>query len=184
MRMETTETSGAGPALPAGLSRTALAEMLPRLLPRLHALARRYVRDVEDAHDVVQNACEKALRHAAAFRGDASAETWLHRIVINEALMWLRRRRSRPLADTAPPEDLLPDPAPPPDLALDAERARRRVQRALVTLTPRQRRVIERCALHGDAYQALVAESGESVVALKMRAFRARRQLARVLREE
>ena len=46
-----------------------------------------------------QNAFVKALRHREQFQGDAAPSTWIHRIVINEALMWLRSERRRRLYD-------------------------------------------------------------------------------------
>jgi RNA polymerase sigma-70 factor (ECF subfamily) len=46
-----------------------------------------------DAQDAVQEAFSSALRSIASFRGDATISTWLHRIVVNAALMQLRRRR-------------------------------------------------------------------------------------------
>jgi len=41
----------------------------------------------------VQEAFSSAFNSIAGFRGDASISTWLHRIVVNAALMQLRRRR-------------------------------------------------------------------------------------------
>jgi RNA polymerase sigma-70 factor (ECF subfamily) len=57
---------------------------------QLRAVAARYVGD--DAEDVVQEAFLNALRYGGAFRGDATALTWLHRIVVNAALDHCRRR--------------------------------------------------------------------------------------------
>ena len=70
-----------------------LGELLRGLEPRMRAVALRVTRDGEAARDVVQAAYEKALRHGRKFRGGARVSTWLHRIVTNEALMWLRRER-------------------------------------------------------------------------------------------
>ncbi len=86
---------------------TALARALPHcdrgrlgalfrsLEPRLTAVALRITRDESTAQDVVQNAFEKALRHGHRFRGECLVSTWMHRIVANEALMWLRSERRR-----------------------------------------------------------------------------------------
>ncbi len=64
--------------------------------PRMLAVARRYLRHEEDARDAVQDAFLKAHRALPDFRGDSRLSTWLHRIVVNSALMRLRTRRRRP----------------------------------------------------------------------------------------
>src|SRR5512147_2223050 len=69
------------------------------------AVARRYLRTEDDARDVVQEAMLSAFRGIARFSADAKLSTWLHRIVVNCALMRLRSRRRRP-EDAI--EDLLP----------------------------------------------------------------------------
>ncbi|HET7727492.1 MAG TPA: RNA polymerase sigma factor [Candidatus Limnocylindrales bacterium] len=51
------------------------------------------VRDSALAADVTQDAYVSAYRHRSRFRGDAPAQAWLHRIVVNTALAAMRRRR-------------------------------------------------------------------------------------------
>lgn len=63
---------------------------------RLLAVARRLVRDEEDARDVVQTAYLNAFRSLPDFAGGSQLATWLHRIVVNVALMKLRTRRRKP----------------------------------------------------------------------------------------
>jgi RNA polymerase sigma-70 factor (ECF subfamily) len=60
---------------------------------RLFRVARAILRSDEEAEDALQDAYLDAFRHAATFRGDSSLATWLTRIVINQALMRLRRKR-------------------------------------------------------------------------------------------
>ena len=73
----------------------ALGRLLLSLEPRLQAVATRITRNPETSRDVVQNAFEKVLRHGSRFEGQSRVSTWLHRIVTNEALMWLRSHRRR-----------------------------------------------------------------------------------------
>ncbi len=80
------------------------------LLVRTHAsamlaVARRLVRNEDDAHDVLQDAFLQAFRNIDRFREDARLSTWLHRIVVNAALMRLRSASRRP---EQPIDDLLP----------------------------------------------------------------------------
>lgn len=68
-------------------------------------VARRMLRNEDDARDAVQDAFLSALRSLDRFQGDAKLATWLHRIVVNACLMKLRRRRRKPELAI---EDLLP----------------------------------------------------------------------------
>jgi RNA polymerase sigma-70 factor, ECF subfamily len=63
---------------------------------RMLAVARRLLRNEQDAQDAVQEAFVSAYRHAESFAGASSLGTWLHRIVVNAALMKLRSRSRRP----------------------------------------------------------------------------------------
>ncbi len=81
-------------ALPCGDS-ARMGWILSSIEPRLTAVARRLLRDSDAAADVVQSAFEKVLRYCEQFRGLARPSTWMHRSVVNEALMWLRRQTRR-----------------------------------------------------------------------------------------
>ena len=60
---------------------------------RLFRVARSILRDDADAEDAVQDAYFQAYRHMQDFRGRSKLGTWLTRIVINQALMRLRRHK-------------------------------------------------------------------------------------------
>ena len=60
---------------------------------RLFRVARAILNDDADAEDALQDAYLDAYRHLDEFRGDAQIGTWLTRIVVNQALMRLRRRK-------------------------------------------------------------------------------------------
>ena len=72
----------------------------------LLAVARRLLRNDDDAQDAVQQAFLSAFRALPTFNGESRLTTWLHRIVTNAALMKLRSRGRRP-EDSI--EDLLPN---------------------------------------------------------------------------
>jgi len=58
-------------------------------------LARRIVGDADAAQDVAQEAFIKAYRELRRFRGRSTFATWLYRIAINEARVYLRSQRRR-----------------------------------------------------------------------------------------
>jgi RNA polymerase sigma-70 factor (ECF subfamily) len=63
---------------------------------RLLAVARRILRNEEDAIEAVQDAFLSAFKGLTGFDGNARLATWLHRIAVNAALMKMRRRPPRP----------------------------------------------------------------------------------------
>lgn len=72
---------------------------------RLLSVARRFLKSEEDARDAVQDAFVSAFRSIGTFKAGSSLATWLHRIVVNSALMRLRSKRRHPEEDL---EELLP----------------------------------------------------------------------------
>jgi RNA polymerase sigma factor (sigma-70 family) len=61
------------------------------------------VREAALAADVTQEAYVAAYRHRDRFRGEAPSAAWLHRILVNQALAALRRRRpTSPVVDLSP----------------------------------------------------------------------------------
>ena len=73
---------------------------------RMLAVARRMLRSEADAHDAVQDAFLSAYNAIDRFEGGSKLSTWLHRIVVNAALMKLRSAKRR--KDEVSIEDLLP----------------------------------------------------------------------------
>ena len=63
---------------------------------RLLAVARRFLRNEEEAQDALQEAFLQAFKALPRFEGHARISTWLHRIVVNAALMRIRSRKARP----------------------------------------------------------------------------------------
>ncbi|MCF6124975.1 RNA polymerase sigma factor [Mesorhizobium sp. M7A.F.Ca.CA.001.07.2.1] len=82
---------------------------------RLYRIARGVVRNDSEAEDIVQEAYLKAFAHLDAFRGDSSLATWLSRIVINEALGRLRKRRRTVAMPENPQAEIIRFPLHPSD---------------------------------------------------------------------
>jgi RNA polymerase sigma-70 factor (ECF subfamily) len=129
----------------------AFAELVAGCGGRMLAVARRLVGDAHAAEDVVQEAFLAAFRALPRFEGEARLTTWLHRIVVNAALMRLRSQRRRPeekLDDLLPHFDdtghRLPDAEPHAELA-DAALARaelRGVVRECIARLPEVHRTV------------------------------------------
>ncbi|MGH7856239.1 MAG: sigma-70 family RNA polymerase sigma factor [Candidatus Binatia bacterium] len=83
----------------------AYRELLTLYGGRLLAVARRILRNEEEARDALQEAFLQAFRALPRFEGQSRISTWLHRIVVNAALMKIRSKKARP---EEPIEPLLP----------------------------------------------------------------------------
>lgn len=67
--------------------------LVKRYKARILSLAFRITRNREDAQDVMQQSFQNVFVHLQKFQGRSSFSTWLTRIAINEALMYLRKNR-------------------------------------------------------------------------------------------
>lgn len=65
-----------------------------RYTPVMFGVCKRYLKTREDAEDVLVEAFFKVLTNLHQFKGEGSFEGWIRRIVVNEALMYLRRRHN------------------------------------------------------------------------------------------
>ena len=83
----------------------ACAELVRAQTGRLLSVARRMLRNEDDARDAVQEGFMSAFRALPDFNGQCKLSTWLHRIVVNAALMKIRTRTRRPEESI---DDLLP----------------------------------------------------------------------------
>ncbi len=63
-----------------------------RYSPVMYGVCKRYVQQREDAEDVLVGGFFKVLTNIDQFKGEGSFEGWIRRIIINEALMFLRKR--------------------------------------------------------------------------------------------
>jgi RNA polymerase sigma-70 factor (ECF subfamily) len=126
--------------------REALTPLVERHYRRLYRIALGYLRQREDALDVVQEAFVKVFQAASRWDGSADAGPWLSRITVNLAIDRWRRNRRRgqtfsPLAEGDHLE-VLADHGPSPDRRVLGREAGDQVALALGALPERQRAVV------------------------------------------
>lgn len=100
---------------------------------RFYRIAFSYVKNSEDALDVVHNAIVKALQNQQTLRTPQYAETWFYRILINESISYLRQRR-RTVSLHAFAAEEIPDPDPGGSEYIDLYRAIDRLPGRLKTV--------------------------------------------------
>lgn len=170
-----------GPAGTAASTPVAVAIDLSTLFteqrPRLLQLARSIVRCPHVAEDVVQDAMLAAVKSFGAFEGRAAAATWLHRIVVNAALMHLRRARSRPELGHDELDVTMVGRAEDPAAAAERTDTRDRLLACLEELSPVHRNVVELRDIQGLSTASVAAALAISENAAKIRLHRARRRL-------
>ncbi len=125
--------------------REALAPLMELHYRRLYRIALAYLRQREDALDVVQEAFVRAFQAAPRWDGTA-AGPWLSRITVNLAIDRWRRNRRRadtftPLADSDHAATLA-DAGPAPDGRVHARETGEWLAAALGRLPERQRAVL------------------------------------------
>ena len=167
----------------------AYATVVRTLGGRMLAVARRFLQDEDLARDAVQDAFLSAFRSIHAFDGDAQLATWLHRIVVNAALMKLRTRRRKPEQSIEP---MLPAFAEDghhagrpvvawtasAEEALLRREARERVRAAIADLPERYRTVLLLRDIEERSTREAADLLGITENAVKLRLHRARQALA------
>jgi RNA polymerase sigma-70 factor (ECF subfamily) len=164
---------------------SAFDELVKRHDRKLLRIAQSVTHNREEAEDAVQEAFLKAYRKLDQFHEKAKFSTWMIRIVLNEALMKLRKKRSvreESLDNNLPSNsDVLPrdlaDCSPDPQELYGAVEFRKILVKCLGSLQPRLRVVFVLRDIEELSVSEICQLLGLSAVAVKSRLFRARRQL-------
>jgi RNA polymerase sigma-70 factor (ECF subfamily) len=159
---------------------------------RLLAVARRVLGNDDDARDALQDAFLCAFRAIDRFTGDARLSTWLHRIVVNAALMRLRSRRRRAedsIDDLLPRFDdeggwLEPPTSWRSDELLERGETRVRVRQAIEQLPARHREVLVLRDIEELDTGEVAGMLGISANAVKVRLHRARQALRTLIERD
>jgi RNA polymerase sigma-70 factor (ECF subfamily) len=168
--------TGDGPAYHALLSAVA---------PWLRAIARRYLRQEQDAEDMVQEILIVVhdIRHT--YEPGRPFKPWLGTIATRRCIDSLRQRMRRNLHELAD-EDALAQVADDsvagmPEANLQREQEQGEVRRAVKGLPARQREAVELLRLRELSLNEASEESGQAVGSLKVAVHRAMKSLQRAM---
>jgi RNA polymerase sigma-70 factor, ECF subfamily len=135
-----------------------------------------------ELEDLLQDAFIEILRALPSFRGDSTLRRWCQTIAVRIAYLAISRRRP-PAVDLALVEDSV---AGGPDVVcqLRAREAGRRLYAALDRIDAKHRIAFALAVIDGNSLAEVAALTASSVVAVKMRVWRARRELLRRARKD
>jgi RNA polymerase sigma-70 factor, ECF subfamily len=154
---------------------------------RLYRIARGVVRNDSEAEDIVQEAYVRAFAALATFRGDSSLATWLSRIVINEALGRLRKRRrtvAMPASQEAQIIQFPLNPSDDPERTMAQRQILRLVERATDNLPDVYRTVFIARVIEGLNIEETADLLGVRPETVKTRLHRARALVRKALDDE
>ena len=172
--------------------RGALGELLTAYQPRLYHMALRMVSNADDAAELTQDAVLKAIKHVDSFNAEARFSTWLMRILMNQAISHLRKRKLRKtvsLDQSATDNPASPtlgaglsaDREPGPDQRVENKDQIERLLNALEGIDPALRSVILLRDLQEMDYQQIAETLAMPIGTVKSRLFRARLALRKAI---
>ena len=160
--------------------------LVAKYSPRVFATARRYARRESEIEDIAQEVWLKAFDKLKTFRGEAPFEHWLMRMAVRTCYDFLRahqRSRESAFSEISEPEEdwlerFVADPAGAPE---DADAAKMLIDRVLEKLSPDARMVIQLLEIEDRSVKEIAELTGWSVPLVKVRAFRARGEMRKIL---
>jgi RNA polymerase sigma-70 factor, ECF subfamily len=161
----------------------AFEEILLNSRAKFVATADTILRDKDDAEDAVQNAFLSAFLHFRNFERRSALKTWLTRIVLNAALMVLRRRKRIYVVALVNPDTIdeitgipqIPDAQPDPEKIYADEETFRRIDAELERMSPTLRQAFV-MTYYGEMSNREACEAlGIPICRLNARVFRARK---------
>jgi RNA polymerase sigma-70 factor (ECF subfamily) len=160
--------------------------LVQKYSPRVFATARRYARRESEVEDIAQEAWLKAFEKLGSFRGEAPFEHWLMRLTVRTCYDFLRkhqRNRESAFSDLTEPENdwLERFRTQSEAVSENTDAARLLVARILERLSPPARLIIMLLEIEDRSVREIAALTGWSVPLVKVRAFRARAEMRKIL---
>lgn len=159
------------------------AQDLVALLPRLRRFARALTGNVDAADDLVQAACERALRAEASFVPGTRLDSWMYRIVRN---LWIDGRRGTAgrFAAAEPLEAAETVAGADGEGAAEARMTLGAVERAMLRLPDEQREAVALVCMQELSFREAADALGIPIGTVMSRVARARATLGRELAEQ
>jgi RNA polymerase sigma-70 factor (ECF subfamily) len=162
----------------------AYTELVRHNQQQVFSILHRYERDIHLVEDLAQETFLKAWRALGSFDGRAPFQHWLSRIAVRVAFDHIRRRKRMSGTVSFPElgEDSvawLRDELPPREL--EGRQAREILELAMKSLSPAEQVVITLMEIEGRSVKEICSLTGDSSVAVRVRAMRARSKLRKAI---
>ena len=162
------------------------SELVTRYQSRLFATARRYARREIEVQDIVQDIFLKAFSKLSSWRGEAPFEHWLMRLAVRTCYDSLRvhqKNREHSVSDLTEDEVGWIDQfaVAPAEAHPDADAARTLVAKVLEKMSPAARLIITLLEIEDRSVREIADLTGWSIPLVKVRAFRARAEMKKIL---
>ena len=164
----------------------AYTELVNRYRDKLMTFVYRFVNDMEQAEDIIQDTMLKLYTHKHYYRNIAKFSTWIYTIAGNLAKTELRKRKSRKVTNISQmgPEDRdyeLPSVAPETDEVVQSEYIEKKIQAAIQNLPLHFRTVTILRDIQELSYEEISKIVEVPLGTVKSRINRARLQLQKEL---
>jgi len=140
--------------------------LLNKYKEQAYWLIRRIVIDHDDANDVIQNTFIKVWQNIDKFREDSKIYTWIYRIATNEALSFLKSKKSHLFVSMDEMREDFGDRIES-DIYFKGTDIQRKLQKAVATLPARQKLVFIMRYFEAMPYQDIANVVGVSIGTLK-----------------
>ena len=153
-----------------------IGDRLIALLPNMRRFALSLARRPDLADDLVQQACERALAHAASFQPGTRFDAWMFRIIRNLWIDHIRRDKTAgPQDDIEDRHDLMGDDG---ERSMEARLALGSVAEAMELLPADQRELMLLVCVEDLSYRDAAEVLGVPIGTVMSRLARARKKLA------
>ena len=158
---------------------------------RLYGLIYHMTSNHEDTNDLLQDVFSKAYRSINSFRGNSSFYTWIHRISINMTLNFLKKRgrHQHPSLNDIDqhiendPDFIAAANAEDPRHAINAHELQKKLNNALLKLSPEHRAVVTLFDVQGVSQAEIAKMLKTTEGTVRSRLFYAHRLLQNYLQE-
>ncbi|PTL33734.1 RNA polymerase subunit sigma [Prevotella sp. oral taxon 376] len=160
---------------------SAMDELYDRYADYLTGVCTRYITADDDLKDVLQESFIKIFMGIGSFsyRGKGSLKAWMSRIVVNESLLFLRKKRLRA------PEKLLADPPDIPEEEPDTDHMDSTdLARFIRQLPAGYREIFNLFAIEGLSHKEIASKLGIKPDSSASQFHRAKNLLARMIKEQ
>ena len=167
--------------------KAAFGTLVDRHYERVYALAYGVLHEREAARDTAQEVFLKVFREIGKFEGRSKFKTWLHRVAVNAALDYARKRHpeesiDRTEEDDDRPQRVLRETGPGPRELASRRELKAMVEEALAGLSPDHRAVLHLREWEGLSYEEITEILGIEMGTVMSRIFYARKRLGEILK--